>query len=137
MKKNTIVTKYGKMWPREVFDIFEDNLNTLVVKNLPELKYSGVYILYQDDKPYYIGKTKRTFFQRLHDHANVSTDPHFKFWNYFSLFVVPDRNHIDEVEGILIAAMPTANSAAPKINQIKLPKKLADRLRKVRNKRYR
>ena len=130
--KRRIVVEYARMWPREVFDIFEKN--SLVVKKLKELNQPGVYILYRDDKPYYIGKTRRTLFLRLHDHSNKSTDPYFNFWNYFSFFVVPDPNHVDEVEGILIASMTTANSAVPKIKQIKLPKSIADVLRVARRK---
>ena len=42
-----IVTKYARMWPREVWDILEDN--ALVLRKMPELKASGVYILYRDE----------------------------------------------------------------------------------------
>ncbi len=125
-----IVTKYARMWPREVWDIFEDN--ALIVRKLPELQKSGVYILYRDDVPYYVGKTKTKLAKRLHDHSNKTSDRYFNYWNYFSFFVVPDPDHVDEVEGILIATMTTANSAAPKIDQVGLPKKISDVLRKVR-----
>lgn len=94
--------------------------------------HPGVYVLYRDDTPYYIGKTRRTLFRRLHDHANKSTDRYFNFWNYFSVFVVPDSNYVDEVEGILIASIPTANSAVPKIRQIRLPGRIAKVLRDAR-----
>ncbi|MEO8048936.1 MAG: GIY-YIG nuclease family protein [Acidobacteriota bacterium] len=100
-----------------------------------ELKSPGVYILYRDEHPYYVGKTKRPLFSRLHDHANKSTDKYFYFWNYFSFFLVPDPDHIDEIEGILIASMATANGASPKIDEVKLPAKLAQILRRVRRKK--
>ncbi len=104
---NKIVTEYARMWPRKVFDMIE--ANRLLAKDLEALRNPGVYILYRDEHPYYIGKIKRLLFSRLHDHANKSTDTYFNFWNYFSVFVVPDKAHVDEVEAILIASMLTAN----------------------------
>lgn len=132
MKKKKIITKYARMWPREVFDIFEEN--ALALKTFQDLKSPGVYILYRDDTPYYVGKTSRGLFKRLHDHANKTTDRYFNFWNYFSVFVVPDSSHLDEIEGILIASMPTANSATRRIQQIKIPQAIAKILRAVRRK---
>jgi hypothetical protein len=118
------------MWPREVFDIIE--ANRLLAKGFERLKHPGVYILYRDDHPYYVGKTKRSLFSRLHAHASISSDRYYNFWNYFSVFVVPDKSRVDEVEGILIASMPTANSAVPRIKQIRLPARVAKILREAR-----
>jgi predicted GIY-YIG superfamily endonuclease len=123
-----IVKGYARMWPREIFDAMEGN--KLLISDVEELHNSGVYILYRDDHPYYIGKAIKLS-TRLHSHANMSGDRYFNFWNFFSVFVVP-RKHMDEVEGILIASMPTANSAVPRIKQIKLPKRLARILREAR-----
>jgi hypothetical protein len=134
LNKKKIVVEYARMWPREIFDIIEEN--RLLAKGLNPLKNPGVYILYRDDHPYYIGKTKRSLFSRLHAHANMSTDRYFNFWNYFSVFVVPDKSHVDEVEGILIASMTTANSAVPKIKQIRLPTNVAKILRAARQNKY-
>ena len=120
------------MWPREVWDILEDN--ALVLRKMPELQESGVYILYRDDVPHYIGKTKKALAKRLHDHSNKTSDKYFNFWNYFSFFVVPDPDHVDEIEGILIASMTTANSAAPRIERIRMPKPIPAILRKARRK---
>jgi len=78
-----------------------------------------VYILYRDDKPYYIGKAERRMAQRLWDHAILTHDRYFHFWNFFSAFAVSDKKHRNELEGILIAAMPTANSARPKTSERK------------------
>jgi hypothetical protein len=128
MKK--IVTEYARMWPREVWDVFDNK--ALVVRKLPELQQPGVYILYRDDVPYYVGKTTRALAKRLHDHSNKTSDRYFNYWNYFSFFVVPDPAHVDEVEGILIASMPTANSASPKIKQVQLPKSISNVLRNAR-----
>lgn len=130
MATQKIVTEYGRMWPREVFDILENK--TLVIKALSALQQPGVYILYRDESPYYIGKTTKTLFSRLHSHSNISNDPYFNFWNYFSFFVVPQRNHVDEIEGILIASTPTANIALPRLHRVKLPNAVAKVLRGVR-----
>lgn len=127
MKKGKLVKAYARMWPRKVFDIFEGN--TLAVKKIPRLHKPGVYVLYRDEMPYYIGKTKHDLFERLHAHTNVATDPYFNFWNYFSVFVVADANYVDEVEGILIASLPSRNRAAPKITEMKLPTRIKKRLR--------
>ena len=122
------------MWPREVFDVMEGN--RLLIKTIADvLNEPGVYILYRDEHHYYIGKTKRRLFSRLHDHANKTTDRYFNFWNYFSVYSVPDPAHIDEIEGILISTMITANNASPKIAEIKLPSEISKILRAARRKK--
>jgi len=132
--KKMIVSQYARMWPRAVFDVMEGK-KLLLKKVADELKSPGVYILYRDDQPYYVGKTKRRLFSRLHDHANKTTDRYFHFWNYFSVFVVPAPDHVGEVEGILIASMTTANRAVPKIKEIRLPPELGKILREARRKK--
>jgi len=116
------------MWPRVVFD-FEGRET---VKEC--LREPGVYVLFRDDEPYYVGKTKNKLFRRIQAHATKTRDRYYHFWNYFSAFVVPTSEHRDEVEGILIAAMPTANSASPKIKKIRLPKNVSQLMRKLRRK---
>jgi|SRR5579863_24781 len=81
---------------------------------------------YRDDSPFYIGKTKTTIFRRLKTHALRPNARRYNFWNYFSAFEIEDGNHRDEVEAILIAAMPTAaNGARPKIQRMKVDRELA------------
>src|SRR5712664_3133248 len=133
MPSKKIVTQYARMWPREVFDAMEEN--KLLVGTMKVFDRAGVYILYRDDVPYYVGRATRSLYSRLHDHANRSTDRYFNFWNYFSVFVVA-AEHVDEVEGVLIAAMTTANSAVPRIPQIKLDPKLARILRQARRHQF-
>jgi GIY-YIG catalytic domain len=126
LTRSPIVTGYARMWPREIFDVKQRKGRRLFVKDhkdLRRLNDPGVYILYRDDAPYYVGRATKLA-TRLHDHANKSTDRYFNFWNFFSVFVVPDRKHIAEVEGILIASMTTANRAVPRIKRIELPKDL-------------
>jgi hypothetical protein len=38
----------------------------------------------------------------------------------------------DEIEGILIAAMPTANSAKPKLKRAKFPLQVSQMVRRIR-----
>jgi hypothetical protein len=125
-KRPKVVKAAAQMWPRNVFD-FEGRAT---VKEC--LREPGVYVLFRDDEPYYVGKTKNKLFWRIHDHATNAMGRYYHFWNYFSAFVVSNPKHRDEVEGILIAAMPTANSASPKIKKIRLPKNVRQAMRKMR-----
>lgn len=118
------------MWPREVFDIKESlRLSRDVREALAQV---GVYVLYRNDHPYYVGKTSRPLFDRIWNHANQPHDRYYNFWNFFSAFAVPQKKHRDEVEGILIAAMPTANSSNPRFPQLKLPVRVGRLLRDQR-----
>jgi hypothetical protein len=129
MKESKVVNEAAQMWPRLVFDL--DDKTT--VKNC--LREPGVYVLFRDDEPYYVGKTKKaSLYKRIKSHATKTRDKYYHFWNYFSAFVVPDAKHRDEVEGILIASMPTANSASPKIKRIPLPREVTRMMRGIRRK---
>jgi hypothetical protein len=125
-----IVSKYAKMWPREVFDIKSGNKLLEELRGL--LSSPGVYVLYGDDQPYYVGKTAKAAFQRIWQHANRAKDRYYNFWNFFSAFAVNQKACIDEIEGILIAAMPTDNRAVRRIEKIYLPKKVARLIRDQR-----
>jgi hypothetical protein len=123
-----IVQRYAKMWPREVFYIKKGMFYHPDVKQL--LSVPGVYMLYRDDQPYYVGRATKSLFHRLLSHANDPKDEYFNFWNFFSAFTVSKRKHVNEVEGILIAAMPTDNSAVPRIEKIHIPTDIANLLRR-------
>lgn len=133
MRKRSIVLEYASMWPREILDIRCKNSKRLWVRS-PEcpLGRSGVYVLYRDDRPYYIGKATRLA-ERIWAHANHPTDPYYNFWNLFSAFVVKDLKQMDQVEGILIAALPTANSSTPRITRLRLPLDVSRQLRLIRH----
>jgi hypothetical protein len=123
----------AKMWPREVFDIREGETRMLFKSVMGKLEEPGVYVLFRDDHPYYVGKTDRHLFDRIWNHANQPKDRRYNFWNFFSAFVVPTEKHRREVEAILISAMPTAaNSASPRLAQIHIPN---DAIKKLRDKR--
>jgi hypothetical protein len=117
-----IVTGYARMWPREIFDAKDGN--QLLARGCEFLTQKGVYILYRDEHPYYIGKTSRSLFGRMRGHAVRPEARYYNFWNMFSAFAVPDRTKRDELEAILIAAMPTVNSAEPKLNKMRFPREV-------------
>jgi hypothetical protein len=134
-RKNLIVEEYARMWPREVFDCLIPDGNNgrkkILGRGLDLVNQPGVYVLYRDDIPYYIGQAAKLR-QRLWAHAGSSGGRYSNFWNYFSAFVIPDPKTRDEVEGILIAAMPTANSAKPRLKRAKFPQVVSQMVRRIR-----
>ncbi len=85
---------------------------------------SGLYILYRDDTPYYVGLGANVFWRILHHFK----DRHKNHWNYISVFVSRKRN-IKDLETLLI------NVLEPAGNKIKgtLPKehRYTDLLKKL------
>lgn len=122
MTKRPIVEAYLKMCPRSALDLREGKELVRPVWGL--FQKPGVYVLYRDDQPYYVGSAKKCLADRIYDHANQPQDNYYNFWNYFSAFLVPDIRHIAEVEGILIAAFPTENASKPKFKRLSLPANL-------------
>lgn len=126
MRKGIIVSGYARMWPREVFGKVapaKGSLNkhkNLLAKSLEFLEGSGVYVLYRNDVPYYVGQAKKLR-HRLWGHALNADSRYFHFWNCFSAFAVSNPRHRNELEGVLIAAMPTANSAKPRLQRERMP----------------
>jgi hypothetical protein len=136
-KASNAVSAYARMWPREIFDHIDEDGKTkksTLARSLEFLRQSGVYILYRDDVPYYVGQAVRLR-GRLMDHAMNPTTRYYNFWNFFSAFVVLDPDKRNEVEGILISAMPTANSAQPRLTKERLPKEVINMVRKIRRDR--
>ncbi len=121
------------MWPREVFDGTAAG-GEMVARGLEILKKPGVYVLYRDDIPYYIGQANRLL-ARLWQHAWNPNSRHFNFWNFFSAFVIENQKHMDDIEAILIAAMPTANSAKPRMEKEKIPPDVVTMMRAIRRSR--
>ena len=79
---------------------------------------------------YYIGQATKLQ-ARLRGHAVKAESRYFHFWNFFSAFAVLNASHRDELEGILNAAMPTANSARPKLQRERMLKEVRDLLKKI------
>lgn len=123
-----MITGYAHMWPREVFDLKERG--KLLKEPQEALESPGVYVLYRNDQPHYIGKTGRALWGRIYDHAKKPKDKLYHMWNFFSAFEVPKTTDRDEIEAVLIAAMPTVNSANPKILPITIPTKVTRALAK-------
>ena len=131
MTSSKIVTGFVSMWPREVCDLRAKDENRLFIRFYEPLKKPGVYVLYRDEHPYYIGRAK-LLSKRIFAHANKTTDRYYNFWNMFSVFVVADAKYIADVERILIAAMPTANSSTPRMTKIGLPNYIVRQVREIR-----
>jgi len=111
------------MWPREVFYCLVENENgskhkKILAKGLEFVNEPGVYVLYRDDIPYYVGKASGKLRYRLWAHACAPGARYHNFWNFFSAFVIHDSKTRNLVEAILIAAMPTANGARPRIKKL-------------------
>ena len=123
MPNSAIISGYAEMWPRNIFKLKSGN-KSLWHELDKQLGNPGVYVPYRDDQPYYIGKTIQPVIVRIADHANHSSDRYFRFWNYFSAFLIHKKNKrlLKYIEGILIAAMPlAANSSNPKFKNIPIP----------------
>jgi hypothetical protein len=130
LKDSRMVSGYARMWPRAIF--YTKALNEFtgrkrgLSKELDFLKQGGVYVLYWNDTPYYVGKAAKLR-SRLSIWATKPSAPHFHFWNYFSAFAVSDSKKRDELEGVLIAALPMANNGAkPKLKSAGLPKEVKE-----------
>jgi hypothetical protein len=120
MRNDWQTKKFLRMWPRALFHMKEGKA---VLKS--NLNKPGEYILYRDDEPYYIGKTGKPLIKRLSNHALKPNARRYNFWNYFSAFEIESPTHRDEVEAILISAMPTANSSRPKFERKNLDRQAA------------
>jgi hypothetical protein len=124
---------FFRMWPRALFHRKEGK--QLLKGALG--KEPGVYVLYRDDVAYYIGKTSRPLIGGIGGHALKPNWRRYNFWNYFSAFTIKNDSHRDEVEAILISAMPTAaNSSKPKIPRKPLDPKAAKLLNDIQTQLY-
>ena len=128
---NALVSKHLRMWPREIFDR-ADVVGKGKEKLLDdELKQPGVYVLYRDDEPYYVGKATNMRW-RISTHATNPTSKRYHFWNFFSAFVIKNKRLMSQLEGVLIAAMPTANGASPKLPKQAMPLTVRKLLHEIR-----
>ena len=125
MGKEIIVSGYARMWPREVFGKFPPLKGAASKRK--EVMAKGLRFL---EGPYYIGRATNLR-SRLWSHAIQAEGRYFHFWNFFSAFAIPNRKHRDELEGVLIAAMPTANSANPRVQREQMPREVRDLLRNM------
>src|SRR3989442_7798316 len=106
------VSLYARMWPREVFDCKRGK--RAVIRELEILSKAGVYVLYRDDVSYYVGKSTMVR-KRLWSHANRPGSKYYNHLNYLSAFAVENQLFRRQLEGVLIAAMPSANCGNSRI----------------------
>jgi len=130
--KTLLVSEFIRMWPREIFHTKLEGQKGPIVNSIPELRKPGVYVLYRDDVPFYVGKTQNKLRSRLKTHANSLTSSKSYFWNYFSAYIVENPSHIDEVEAILISAMPSVitNSSKPKLPRVPMTEPIKKLMKK-------
>jgi hypothetical protein len=137
MEMSTVVQTHARLWPRSLFDCVVigeagKRPRNFARTELEILTRPGVYVLYRDDIPYYVGKGERLL-RRLNSHARRPDGRYNGYWNYFSVFVIEDPGLRDAVESILIAAFPTAaNRSEPKIPRTRLPKRAVSILHELR-----
>ena len=123
---------HARMWLRAVFDApSTKHGGRKMAYDLEILKKGGVYILYREDVPYYIGQATK-FISRLRTHSTPG-GRYDLFWTYFSLFVIPDKDERNKIEAILITAFPTANGATPRIKRDPYDKDVKALVRKMRS----
>lgn len=139
LARTHLVKEYVRLWPRAIFDCItssgEERRKTYLASDaeLDVLKHAGVYILYRGDVPFYIGKTDGWLLKRLTVHATRHGGLSTYFWDHFSAFIIEDKQSRIDVESILIAAIPTAaNSAKPKLNRKRLPRKIVGMVKQRR-----
>ena len=124
--KDSMIRQFFRMWPRALFHMKEGK--SFLDEHLCD---PGVYVLYRDDQPYYIGKTGRPLSKRLKQHALKPNTRYYNFWNYFSAFQIGDEDQRNDIEAILISAMPTANSSRPKLERRRLGRGAAAMLNRL------
>jgi len=117
---NSDKQQFFRMWPRALFHMKEGK--TFLDEHL---SHAGVYVLYRNDLPYYVGKTSKRLARRIKQHALKPNTRYYNFWNYFSAFQIDDEHERSRIEAILISAMPTANSAKPKLERRRLDREAA------------
>ena len=121
VEKEVELPWHARMWPRAVFDApsTQGRRGRKLADDLEILQSGGVYILYRNDIPYYVGQATKLL-DRLRAHSNPGAR-YDLFWNYFSVFVVEDEEQRDKIEAILITAFPTVNGATPRIKRQRYP----------------
>ena len=60
---------------------------------------TGVYILYKNNKVYYVGKSQRSVRGRIRNHA---TNKHKGKWNNFSFYQIKKKYYIRDIETLLL-----------------------------------
>ena len=76
----------------------------------------GVYVLYKDEKIYYIGLSKSSLRSRLRQHA--TKDRHKSKWNNFSFYQIGKAKYIKDSESLMLRIFrPIGNRISGKFNR--------------------
>ena len=96
--KGALIKGMTKQLPSEILD------NPIFRAKLQELMkgYAGIYALYDDDKPYYIGLTTNLF-GRVNHHLK---DRHKGQWNHFVIFRIKKVDYLKDIETLITHLMP-------------------------------
>jgi predicted GIY-YIG superfamily endonuclease len=90
------------------FSIFRRELGKMLKYN------SGAYVLYNNDKLYYVGITQ-DLFKRLDTHTK---DKHKGKWNKFSVFIIRKNRYLKDIESMIHRiSEPKANIAKGKFKE--------------------
>lgn len=139
-QKIELFSSFIRMWPRAIFHRSSEAESSIpqpksvsVAREIEALKRPGVYILYRDDKPFYVGQTSGDLCSRLETHA-LHFSRRSYFWNYFSAFLVDNQEHRMQLESLLIATMPLvlSNSAVPRLIKEPMPDCVRDMFKAAR-----
>ena len=72
-------------------DFFKKDIKKMLKGN------SGLYVLYNKEKLYYVGMTSKDLFRRLSSHTK---NKHKKNWNKFSVFIIKKSKDLKDIETI-------------------------------------
>ena len=76
----------------------------------------GIYVLYRDNRVYYIGLSKSSLRRRIRAHA--TKDRHKGKWNTYSFYQIGRTKFIKDIESLLIRVCnPHGNKVTGKFNK--------------------
>ena len=90
--RGKLVRSYAEKLPGSVFDVFWKGFKGLVRGQ------SGIYVLYKDDVPYYVGQASNLPW-RIKNHID---DRHHGKWDKFSFYVVRRTGFLKHLESLLL-----------------------------------
>jgi len=90
--RHKLVRAYAEKLPGKVLGIFWKEFHDVVSG------YSGIYVLYKNGVPHYVGKAGNLSY-RIRHHQN---DRLKGKWDSFSLYVVRGDRHVKDVESLLL-----------------------------------
>jgi hypothetical protein len=117
-----VVESYARTWPRELIKLINSKRgrqDPSLAEAIALLAMPGVYVLYQGQDVYYIGKAANLR-KRLRTHTRPG-GRYSEHWTFINIYAIPNEAHMSAIESVLIASIPSANGARPRIKRIPLP----------------